>query len=107
MKIVGIEFIKSDRRKCFTSDDVTCARNEGFIVGAVTDNFTYMVKPVKAYITVEVKGFRIKQDMREQILRYYGLKNLRIERFNKFLAEVLNGSIKLSITQEGRLVIKQ
>ena len=108
MKIVGHEFIRSERRKCFTNAEVAYAKRDGFLVGTVKDSLTYMVKPAKAILIVEVEGgFRIKQDMREQILRYYRLEHLRVERFNMFLSEVLSGKIKLVVNQDGEIVIKK
>ena len=106
MKIVGHEFVKSERRKCFTDTEVAYAKRAGFLVGTVKDNFVYMVKPVKALVTVETEGgFRITQDMREQILNYYRMHNLRVERFNMFLADAMRGVIKLAVTSDGEIVI--
>ena len=108
MKIVGHEFIRSERRKCFTDYEVAYAKKQGFLVGTEKESLTYMVKPAKAIIIVEVEGgFRIKQDMREQILRYYKLEHLRVERFNMFISDVLSGKIKLAVTQDGEIVIKK
>ncbi len=106
MKLVGHEFVKSERRKCFKDAEAAYLKRMGFIVGTRKDNFVYMVKPAKALVTVETEGgFRITQDMREQILRYYNLEHLRVERFNMFLADVMRGRIKLSVTSEGEIVI--
>ncbi len=106
MKIVGHEFVKSERKKCFTDTEVAYAKRAGFLVGTRKDNFVYMVKPVKALVTVETEGgFRITQDMREQILRYYGMEHLLVQRFNLFLADAMRGKIKLSVTSDGEIVI--
>ena len=107
MRLVAHEFVKSERRKCFSEAEVAYLKRAGFQVGTRKDNFVYMVKPVKAYITVETEGgFRIRQDMREQILRYYNMEHLRIERFNMFLSGVLSGKIGLAVTQNGEIIIK-
>lgn len=106
MKIVGHEFVKSERRKCFSDAEVAYLKRAGFLVGTRKDNFVYMVKPVKAIVTVETEGgFRITQDMREQILRYYNLDHLKVERFNMFLADAMRGKIRLSVTSDGEIVI--
>ena len=105
MKIVGHEFVKSERRKCFSEAEVAYLKRQGFQEGTRGDCFVYMVKPVKAYITVETEGgFRIRQDMREQILRYYNMERLMVERFNMFLSGVLSGRIKLAVTPSGEIV---
>ena len=106
MKLVAHEFVKSERRKCFNESDVAYLKRLGYEESTRKDNFVYMVKPVRAYITVETDGgVRVKQDMRDQIVAYYNLERLRVERFNMFLTEVFSGEAKLAVTQDGELVI--
>ena len=107
MKIIGSRFVRSERKKCFNQSDIEYLKRQGFVEGTKKDGFVYMVKPVVAYILVETEGgVPVKQDMREQILKYYGLKSLKLERFNMFLSDVLRGKIALNMGKDGTIEIR-
>ena len=101
LKIVGHRFERSKQIKVWNSFNVAGYEKMGYQKKALLneEGGWLMVKPCRAIVTFETETREpLEFDLREDILKFYNLKNLRIERFNLFLNEVYTGKIKIEIT---------
>ncbi len=107
LKLVGYNYKRSKQIVCEFWDEVPGLQDKGYKLGPNTARGIRMVKPCEAQMLFEDKdGERIMVDLRSEILTFYGLKNLRIERFEKFVKDVLDKKITIEKYGE-KYVIKK
>ena len=109
LKIVGHRFERSKQERVWNSFNVAGYEKMGYQRKALlNDEGGYlMVKPCRAIVIFETETKEhLEFDLREDILRFYGLRNLRIERFDRFLNEVYAGKVKIEIRGEKLHIVK-
>ena len=110
MILIAHEFVRSKSVKVRDLDSVMFYEEKGYTRGNdCSDGSIRMVKPCEAWVKFETNSKNVyKQNMRSEICRFYGKQELKIERFNMFLVDVLTEKVKVVFDEMGSFrIIKQ
>ena len=109
MRVIGHYFRRSKHVKATSLDEIRIYEDRGYKQGHHSiDGGVHMVKPCEAWICFETdSGNEGKQDMRDEILKFYDKKALRLEKFDAFIIDILTKKVILYFDQEGMVRIKK
>ncbi len=96
LNIMGYRYVRSSDIRAYTDEDVIVLKRKGYKRGNPGTSYVHMVKPCEARILFEeVDGKIVEIDLRKEICAHYGVQNLRKERVEKFIIEVLTGMLTI------------